>query len=258
MPIFAAIKMNKHNYKLLVYIFSALCVLASCVSKRNYYYLNKSGAAAATDSVYNNINTSAAFEHILDFNDQVTISLEPNQYQLGSARLGTISTIKVGLDGNISIPFVGKVKVDGMTISQLNDTIYSLYSRVYINPSVNVQLTAFNISVLGDVRTPGLKLVGASTINIFEAIGMASDLNDEANRRIVKVLRKNKEGKTDMYELDLTTISVLSSSVFYLKSNDIVIVQQYNYKRHLNKAQQFYGVLGAINIALTISLHFIK
>lgn len=250
--------MNKHKYKLLVYTFFALCVLASCVSKRNYYYLNKSGDAQTNDSIYNNIKTSVAFEHILDFNDQVTIALEPNQYQLGATRLGTISSLKVGLDGNLSIPFVGKVKVDGMTISQLNDTIYSLYSRVYLNPSVNVQLSTFNISVLGDVRMPGLKLVTVSTINIFEAIGMASDLNDEANRRIVKVLRKNKDGKTDMYELDLTTISVLSSDVFYLKSNDIVIVQQYNYKRFLNKTQQFYGVLGAINIALTISLRFIK
>jgi len=220
--------------------------------------LNKSGDAPAKDSIYNNIKTSVAFEHILDFNDQVTIALEPNQYQLGSTRLGTISNLKVGLDGKLSVPFVGKVKVDGMTISQLNDTIYSLYSRVYLNPSVSVQLLAFNISVLGDVRMPGLKLVSASTINIFEAIGMASDLSDEANRRIVKVLRKNKDGKTDMYELDLTTISVLSSDVFYLKSNDIVIVQQYNYKRYLNKTQQFYGVLGAINIALTISLRFIK
>ncbi|MDZ4758379.1 MAG: polysaccharide biosynthesis/export family protein [Bacteroidota bacterium] len=232
--------------------------MLSCVSKRNYYYLNKSGYKAPQDSIFSNIKTSAAFEHVLDHNDQVLISLEPNQYQLGSGqRLGSASNVKVGLDGNISIPFVGKVKVDGMTISQLSDTIYSLYSKVYINPSVNVQLVSFNISVLGDVRTPGLKIVGVSTINIFEAIGMGGDLSEEANRKTVKVLRKNKADKTDMYELDLTSVATLSSEAFYLKSNDIIIVQQYNYKRYLNKAQQFYGVLSAINIILTISFRFL-
>ena len=224
----------------------------SCVSKQNFYYLNKSGYSPSKDSVYNNIKTSAAFEHVLDHNDQILISLEPNQYQLSSGEGKiSISTVKVGLDGNISIPFVGRVKVNGMTISQLSDTIYSMYSRVYINPSVNVQLVSFNISVLGDVRVPGLKQVGASTINIFEAIGMASDLNDDASRKNVRILRKDKEGKTDMYELDLTSISTLSSEAFYLKSNDIVIVQQYNYKRYLSKTPTIQVFVGALNIILT-------
>lgn len=233
--------------------------MLSCVNKRDYYYLNRSGVLPNKDTVFTNIKTSESFEHLLDCNDQVLISLEPNQYQLTTGqRAGTTTTLKVGLDGQISIPFVGKVKVNGMTIAQLSDTVYSLYSKVYLNPSVNVQLVSFNISVLGDVRAPGQKLVGVSTINIFEAVGLANDLLDEANRTKVKVLRKNKEGKTDIYDLDLTSITTLSSEAYYLKSNDIVIVQQYNYKRYLNKVQQFYGALAALNILLTVAFRFIK
>ena len=60
-------------------------------------------------------------------------------------------------------------------------------------------------------------------INIFEAIGMAGDLTINGIRTDIKIIRKIND-TNKVYSFDLTDDEILSSDLFQVLNNDIIIV----------------------------------
>ena len=91
---------------------------------------------------------------------------------------------------------------------------------------MTITLTNFNISILGDVRSPGQKTSPTEKINIFQAIALAGDLNDSANRTNIKLIRySEQEQKDKVVSLDLSEASIVNSPYYYLQQNDILYVE---------------------------------
>ena len=89
-----------------------------------------------------------------------------------------------------------------------------------------VTVAAYNqfVTVLGDVARPGRLEIARDNITIFEAIGMAGDLNITGRRDAIKVIRQEgNECKT--YFIDLRSKNVFNSPVYNLQQNDIVYVE---------------------------------
>ena len=89
-----------------------------------------------------------------------------------------------------------------------------------------VTVAAYNqfVTVLGDVARPGRLEIARDNITIFEAIGMAGDLNITGRRDAIKVIRQEgNECKT--YFIDLRSKNVFNSPVYNLQQNDIVKVE---------------------------------
>ncbi len=78
--------------------------------------------------------------------------------------------------------------------------------------------------MLGEVKNPGQYKIYQDNINIFEAVSMANDLTDFANRNKVAIIRQTKTGSEVIF-IDMTKRDFLLSDYFYLKPNDIVYVQ---------------------------------
>ena len=57
--------------------------------------------------------------------------------------------------GYIEFPIIGKVKVLGLTESQLKETLNPAVGKYVKDPLVDVQFTTFRITVLGEVKSPG-------------------------------------------------------------------------------------------------------
>lgn len=96
---------------------------------------------------------------------------------------------------------------------------------VYLkNPIVTIQFQNFKVTVLGEVRNPGSYKVTSERVSIFDALGMAGDLQINAKRRNVLVMRENGKEKT-FARLDLTSGNLVYSPFFYLQQNDVVYVE---------------------------------
>lgn len=92
------------------------------------------------------------------------------------------------------------------------------------NPIVNIRLKNFKITVLGEVKMPGTYLIANERITLLEAIGLAGDLNIQAKRSKIKLIRE-QQGKRTLTTFDLTSKDLFNSPYFYLAQNDVVYVE---------------------------------
>lgn len=145
----------------------------------------------------------------------------------GSGGGGTASSeYEVSEDGHIIFPVLGPVFCKGMTKQQLKNDLENQLKRYITDPMVTITLTNFNIFVLGEVNGPGLKTSPTEKLNILQAIALAGDLNYDANRTNVKLIRPSETtGKDEVITLDLSEASIVNSPYYYLQQNDILYVE---------------------------------
>ncbi|MEP0814950.1 MAG: polysaccharide biosynthesis/export family protein [bacterium] len=99
----------------------------------------------------------------------------------------------VGRNGNVILPIVGSVPVEGMTMNEATELLTELFSKYYREVYLNVQVqnpARIKIFLRGDVPAPGVYIVYSHTsfIELLQAVGLA---NSGAHRRFVHFRRKD-------------------------------------------------------------------
>lgn len=114
-------------------------------------------------------------------------------------------TVRVADDGSITLPFLGRIEVQGLTRIQLEQRIAVLLGDKYVNdPQVSVFVKEYEsrkISVSGAVRTPStFQMMGSKTLLdvVSEAGGFTADVG-----RSVYVIRRRHDGTTERIQVDL-------------------------------------------------------
>ncbi|KGE86629.1 MAG: polysaccharide biosynthesis/export family protein [Phaeodactylibacter xiamenensis] len=130
----------------------------------------------------------------------------------------------VDQDGYIDFPVLGPLKVKGLTLEETKALIYGKLEEYLVNPVVNVRYLNLKITVLGEVNAPGLIRLSNKRVTLLEAIGMAGDLGDYANRNNVLVIRE-EEGRRIYTRLDLQSAEIFTSPYFYMQQNDVIYVE---------------------------------
>ncbi len=133
-------------------------------------------------------------------------------------------TYLVDEEGNISYPALGDIAVEDKTVSEVRDVIQSRVDNYLQDASVFVKLVNRNVTLLGEVKSPGQKLMVKNQLTIFEALGLAGDITDYGNRQKVKLIRELPDGK-HVAELDLTDEEIIFSPYYYVLPHDIVYVE---------------------------------
>lgn len=143
----------------------------------------------------------------------------------GNMRLGN-NEYQVTSDGYIPFPVLGNIYCKGMTKQQLKAELDIRLKQYLVDPVVTVRHVNFNISVLGDVGSPGQKTSSTERLNVLQALALAGDMRPSANRTNVKLIRYSEEtGKDVTYLLDLSESSIVNSPYYYLQQNDILYVE---------------------------------
>lgn len=147
----------------------------------------------------------------------------------GSAVPQMVNGYLVDKDGMVELPFVGKVKLSGLTTSEAKELIKKEVEKQFNNPMVNVRFANFKITVLGEVLRPAAYISPNERVNIFDAVGMAGDITIYGKKESVLLLRDTL-GDKKMIRLNLNSKDIISSPYFYLQPNDIVYVEPNKYK----------------------------
>jgi polysaccharide export outer membrane protein len=174
--------------------------------------------------------------------------------QVGGYTQGNPTTIgyAVDSDGNVSLPVIGKVNLQGLTLNEAGKHLLGYYEQHLLNPVVNIQIKNFLITVLGDVTRPGTYQVPNERMTILQALGVAGDLNITANRKNILVVREI-EGVKTTYRVDITRSDLLFSPVFYLRQNDVIYVEP-NATKRVQSTLLSSNVAGLILSTISISL----
>lgn len=131
----------------------------------------------------------------------------------------------VDQNGAVEIPLLGPVKVAGLTTVQARDTIKSKLTKFLKEPSVNVRLQNYKISVLGEVMRPSIYVIPNEQVTLPEAISLAGDLTPFAKHENILIVRDN-DGKKEFGRVNLNSRDIFTSPYYYLHSGDIVYVEQ--------------------------------
>ena len=125
----------------------------------------------------------------------------------------------------ITFPVLGKISVDGLTENDIESKITSLLldGNHLTNPTVKVRRLNSKFTVLGEVRNPGTFSYFDQNINILQALGYAGDLTIDGKRKDIKLVRE-ENGVREIYNIELTQTELLNRPIYYIKNNDVIIV----------------------------------
>jgi polysaccharide export outer membrane protein len=157
--------------------------------------------------------------------------------QQGNGLIGYI----VDYEGNIDLPLIGKVKAMGQTKYELIDTLKNRLQHYIKDPIIVVRYLNYNITVLGEVNSPGLKSFPNEKATVLDAISAAGDLKDAGKRKDILLIRTMPDGSIEQHEIDLTNIECYNNPYFQLQPNDVLYVQSNKIRlRYANQDPTIY------------------
>jgi polysaccharide export outer membrane protein len=162
--------------------------------------------------------------------------------------------------GEIDFPKFGKIKVQGLTHFELEAFLQEKLKAYMADPIVCVSITLNCIKIFGEVRIPGIiEIANRHNYSVLDALAEAGGITEVGNKKRVQLIRE-ENGRLESVVLDLTSSDIFTSPYYYLKQNDIIVVDM-NAKR---KKDLQYGTsdnyrlsmistfVGALSSTLTI------
>jgi polysaccharide export outer membrane protein len=161
----------------------------------------------------------------------------------------------IDVNGDIEIPFVGKVQAAGKTVSEIKIQLDSIFKKYVNDAAITVRLVNNYISIIGEVRAPGRYAINRDLLNVFEALSGAGDIDLYGNRQKVQLIRPSPYGPI-VKEFTLADRSILSSEFYYVMPNDIIYVPPMKGKGFQTNAAIYTLFLTTITTALVIITFF--
>jgi polysaccharide export outer membrane protein len=141
----------------------------------------------------------------------------------------TANGFLVDHNGNIQLPLLGALSVEGLTTKEAREVIQDKLHSYLKEPVVSLRVINFKVSVLGDVARPGVYPVQNERVTVADALSLAGDLTITALRTNVLLIRE-VDGKRSYVRLDMQKKELFNSPYFYLQNNDVIYVQPGNAK----------------------------
>jgi polysaccharide biosynthesis/export protein len=202
---------------------------------------------------------------ILSQNPEMNLLFNPAMGQIGSTSAATgtgqmygelssqyINGYQVDQKGNINLPFLGAINVEGATIQAAEARIKARALDFLKEPSIKVKLLNFRVTILGEVNAPGTYYNYDKSISVVDAISMARGITDFAEINKVLVMRKTDRG-TQTFRLNLQqSHEVLNSEAFYLQPDDIVYLEPGKIKNTRLNSQSYLLVISGITTLVLI------
>jgi polysaccharide export outer membrane protein len=134
------------------------------------------------------------------------------------------SGFEVDQSGTLDFPYAGKLKVSGLTSSEIHGLLTERLSRYLQKPKISVRLLAYRskrVYVDGEVKQPGVQTINDLPMTLTEAINRSGGMNPTADQSRITL---NREGKTYTINLPLLVQRGLNPSDILLKNGDVVRV----------------------------------
>ena len=173
---------------------------------------------------------------------------EPGQYLEG---------YNVDSKGNISLPIIGDVHVEGLTIEAIDSLLQISFSKDFKNAHIDCKLISFKFTVIGEVKAPGSYVNYNNYLTVLEAIGKAGGIDDFGRRDKILVVRPMNKG-TKIFTLNLQDKKIISSEAYFLLPNDVVIVQPQPHKIFNINLPTFSFILTIVTSSITTTILLIN
>lgn len=241
----------------LLAVSTALLFLPSCMTRKDISYFQDITDSTSVQKI------TRSFEAVIQAGDILSIHVSSLSREASSFFNVTgettdeqvANTYLVNTAGEIEMPLVGTVSVAGLTTRMAKQLIRTKLEKYLTDPTVNLRIRNFKITLLGEVSSPGVYTVPNEKITLIEALGLAGDLSIYGKRVDVLVVRE-ENGERKFFKVDLRSKELFESEIYYLHSNDIVYVEPG--KGKIASADEVYKILPIVLSGLSTIALFLR
>jgi polysaccharide export outer membrane protein len=179
------------------------------------------------------------YEYILGPSDTINIDLTDTDDLDG--------TYEIDEDGMIDLPFIGKIKIDRLSLNETQNLLIQTIKSFYKNPDLQIVVEEYNSSkvyIVGAVKNQITISLNQKPLTLIEA-AIQADFNPGSEDRLfgtTGLLRRENK----VYQINLTNIfkSKDEKENFYLRKDDVVYLEKNSNSIHVfgevNSAGVFY------------------
>ncbi len=239
--------------KKLLGLFALTLFVNSCATKDQVVYFNNVQALEGQENLLEyepkierndvlRINVSSS-----SINEEIVAPFQMNRQGGQSSGGGggqnlSLTGYLVSPEGTINFPILGTINVEGLSRTEIQKKLEKQIAEYVRDPVVDVRITNFSVTVLGEVGNPGRVQVSDGRLTMPELLAMSGDIRYTGKRQNIRVIRE-VNGVKSVGFIDMTETDLFDSPYYYLKQNDLVYVEP-TYARM--KSAGFFGSPGAI------------
>lgn len=236
----------------------SLLIFASCATKREILYLQDIDTNGVGAIAYQSTNIQP--------NDILKITVEslspeaaipynkPVSQGTGSRNLEIMQLegYVVTLNNSVNLPVLGDIATKNKTTVELGEFIGDkLISGGHLSDArVDVRLINAKVTILGEVNKPGTFNYTEQNMTILQALGFAGDLTINGERKDI-LLTREVDGVRKVTHIDLTSSAFMNSEFYFIKPNDLIVVNPNNPKV---KSSGFIGNVGTVATVISLVL----
>jgi polysaccharide export outer membrane protein len=233
--------------------------LFSCANQRDFIYFQH----LENDS--SQVQTAASSAPLLVPGDMISITVaavDPDVVKpfnlVGSASKGgtetpAAPTYLIDENGFIDFPVLGMMKLSGLSSADAIKLLKDKLKTYVTNPLLTLKILNHKVTVLGEVKNPGVIPIPNEKLTLTEALALAGDLQISGVRKNVLVVREVNGLKVET-RVDLTSRHLFSSPVYHLKNNDLIYVEPNKAKIQSTKGTLQYVSLGIGSLGVILNI----
>src|SRR6056300_141537 len=186
-------------------------------------------------NIINEVNIEELDFKVNKFNDIYNYRYE---YILGPADIISINltdtddldnSYEIDPDGMIDLPFIGKIKIDSLTVDEAQNILKQILANFYRNPDLQISVEEYNSSkvyIVGAVRNQITINLDQKPIKLIEA-AIQANFNPNAADKLLGtkgILRRDNQ----VYKINLNNAfaSLDDRENFFLKKDDVIFVDR--------------------------------
>jgi polysaccharide export outer membrane protein len=168
------------------------------------------------------------YEYILGPSDTINIDLTDTDDLDG--------TYEIDEDGMIDLPFIGKIKIDRLSLSETQNLLIQTIKSFYKNPDLQIIVEEYNSSkvyIVGAVKNQITISLNQKPLTLIEAAIQANFNPGSEDRLFGTTGLLRRENK--VYQINLTNIfkSKDEKENFYLRKDDVVYLEKNSNSIHV-------------------------
>ena len=142
----------------------------------------------------------------------------------------------IGPNGDIDLPFVGKINIENLTLTETKKKLISVLKKYYKNYDLQIKIEEFNSSkvyILGAVKNQLTINLNQKPIKLIDAAIQANYNPNSADKNYGNKGLLRRDNK--VYKIDINKIfqSADAKDNFYLKKNDVLFVDRNSEALHI-------------------------
>ena len=159
-------------------------------------------------------------ERIIDPNFELGVGQGGNQaIQLQQRNF----TYLVQIDGNVKLPIIDLIRLEGMTIQEAENILERRYNEYYKDAFVKLSYKSKRVIVLGASGGQVIPLENEN-MSLVEVLALAGGIDQTGQAHNIRLIRGDLSNPT-VYLIDLGTIGGMKASILNVEPGDIIYIE---------------------------------